>query len=311
MTTLYRFELECGTCGLLWVEKLRESLDTYEYGSQIDYLPKGFVYNSPQGYIKSASGEPDAAALAADIRQNYTMTEYGRAVKELAEPSLGNQTCHKRIWRPGLSTPDLDGEGYTDATTAFISLQADLLDLLRVIEPCTQNSTTYGHATRELLLLACTEVETIWRSILVCNNYKTTSRLSTNDYVKVLSPLQLDRWAVKLVRYPDFPTLTPFKGWDQARPTSSISWYDAYNHTKHDRIANFDQATFGAVLNAMAALFVLLAAQYGIAVPNDHFQEPAYDELRVFRLESWPKFPLREQYAFRGNSPRKYVDFLF
>jgi hypothetical protein len=42
------------------------------------------------------------------------------------------------------------------------------------------------------MLLACTEVECQWRSVLEANDYPGT-RFTTNDYVKLLSVMRLDR----------------------------------------------------------------------------------------------------------------------
>ena len=92
----------------------------------------------------------------------------------------------------------------------------------------------YGHKIRELLLLACMEVESSWTAVLKINEYG-KGRLTTQDYVKLLSPMYLDRYWVNLPSY-KYPSIKPFEGWDAEDPKPSpCHWYHAYNQTKHDR----------------------------------------------------------------------------
>jgi hypothetical protein len=113
---------------------------------------------------------------------------------------------------------------------AFIE---ELDQICRVIHPEGNNLRTYGHATRNLLILACSEVEAHWKNILEANFYKSKThdgRLNTKDYVKLLSAMRLDQYVVNLNYYPWLPTVAPFDGWTNTCATKSIPWYDAYNH---------------------------------------------------------------------------------
>jgi len=77
--------------------------------------------------------------------------------------------------------------------------------------------------------------------------------------------MRLDEWGFILRNYPKtYPNeIYPFKRWDQASPTKSLLWYDAYNATKHDREDNLDKATFENVINATAGLMAMGIAQFG------------------------------------------------
>jgi hypothetical protein len=141
---------------------------------------------------------------------------------------------------------------------AFIQ---ELDQICRVIHPEGDNLRTYGHATRNLLILACTEVEAHWRTILEANCYKnkrSDGRFDTTDYVKLLSAMRLDEYVVNLNYYPWPPTVAPFDGWKNTSATKSIPWYDAYNHVKHDREGHFNEATLKHALTAVTACFVML-----------------------------------------------------
>jgi hypothetical protein len=152
-------------------------------------------------------------------------------------------TYYKRIWRPlacGGRPPNVVYQ--EKLNESFVSLRillTKLENLFETIEPNQANLSAYGHKIREIILLACMEVESSWTAVLKENGYS-SARLSTNDYVKLLKPMFLDAYELSLQSYPHFPKFTPFGGWDGSNPTTSLSWYDAYNKTKHDREENLN-----------------------------------------------------------------------
>ena len=90
-----------------------------------------------------------------------------------------------------------------------------------------------------------------------------TTRFTTNEYVKLSSPLQLGDWSIRLTMAEPFGDLSPFKTWDPAQPTASLPWYSDYNSTKHDREANLNKATLESLVNAVGSSYVMLGAQLG------------------------------------------------
>jgi hypothetical protein len=66
---------------------------------------------------------------------------------------------------------------------------------------------------------------------------------TTNDYVKLLAPLHLAEYEISLPRSADIRPIRPFCGWSSAQPAKSLSWYDGYNKTKHDRSSHFTEAS--------------------------------------------------------------------
>jgi hypothetical protein len=82
--------------------------------------------------------------------------------------------------------------------------------------------------------------------------------------MKLLTPMLLDSYQLSLQSYPHFPPFTPFGGWDAAAPTKSLTWYDAYNKTKHDREENLKFATLQNAVQAVGATVVMFHAQFGL-----------------------------------------------
>lgn len=202
---------------------------------------------------------------------------------------------HPRIWRPGNSRPPLDEiHAFTGSLASANVIMDRFRRVLRTIEPVPGNRAAFGHELRQLLILAATEVESAWRSILVANQYAggSNGRYSTNDYSRLRDPLKLPDWTVVLTMHPAYGPISPFLGWDTSRPTTSLPWYDAYNLTKHDREANLASATLEHLISAVTALFVMLAAQVG----PERLSTPPYS-LPDFFATQQPAWALAEEYV--------------
>lgn len=153
----------------------------------------------------------------------------------------------------------------TTAHRAALLLFERMSELLEVIEPVDANSNAFGHANRQLLILACTEVEAAWRGVLDANSYP-LNRWNTGDYVKLLKPMRLSEWEVKLMHSNCWPNMRPFGKWSEKSPTQSLQWYHAYNLVKHDREDQLKEASLKNVIDAMAALTIMSWACFGESV---------------------------------------------
>src|SRR6202035_1353110 len=102
------------------------------------------------------------------------------------------------------------------------------------IEPDKDGLQAYSHKTRELLILASTEVENYWKQYLILASVppQPNGNFTTNQYVRLRDSLFLREFQVNLPRYAKVDAARPFMNWDVSNPTRSIRWYDAYNKTK-------------------------------------------------------------------------------
>lgn len=191
-------------------------------------------------------------------------------------------TYHPRIWR-GIFDPNglqcynavdaraVYGSEYIRTNIAASSLFDQMQDLFKYAEPSAANMSTFGNRIRELLILTCTEVEASWRAVLERNSAAPKDRYTTGDYIRVKEPLRLSEWEVALRDYPDVGTFLPFKNWSAPDTTSTIPWYEAYNAVKHNRDTQFSQASLGNLIDAVAAVHILQAAQWGPEMYNRFF----------------------------------------
>ena len=175
------------------------------------------------------------------------------------------------VWRPGIFRYDdiREGLGTTDSdrheALQSVRLLLERLDeIFLYIEPSPASLSTYSHKTRELLILACTEVENAWaRYMREAKAVPVNGKgYTTNDYVKLLGPLYLDEFQLTLKAFPAIASSRPFQGWTAAQPTKSLIWYDGYNLTKHDRKTHFDKAMLKSCIDAVAANLALFSARF-------------------------------------------------
>jgi hypothetical protein len=203
-------------------------------------------------------------------------------VGQCEEPASAPGMYFPRVYR-GPEHPPIDRGARTATMRAARSLFARLREIFQVVEPTADHHKVYGHDLRQLLILACTEVESSWRAILTANGYP-GERWTTMDYVKLLEPMKLDSYALTLATHPEYGVLTPFEGWDVNDPTRSLRWYDAYNATKHNREAELNRATLRAVIHALAAVHVMTVAQFGFdEVERSDFHPDEFNFERSWR----------------------------
>jgi hypothetical protein len=208
---------------------------------------------------------------------------------DLVAPTVGAGEYHPRVWRTGvdierIGEPVLQVEdtpfrgSFVNSLEQIEGLFDGLLSIFRVVHPAANNVRAYGGAIRDIIILACTEVEAQWKAVLEANGVGPSAfYFKTQDYVKLLPVLKLDGYEVGLIRYPEITAISPFAGWDPAKPTQSLPWYEAYNQMKHDREANFDQASLQHAIYAVAACVVMLAAQFGAEALRRHHLKPIFE----------------------------------
>jgi hypothetical protein len=158
-------------------------------------------------------------------------------------------------------------------TRGFLILQQDIKNLFEYIEPAEVNLKTYSYRIHELLMRTCIEIEANFKAILRENIYTPSFRSGSktgqqrteefwniNDYIKINKTHHLDNYFVEFPFWRgDKNRYQPFVEW---QTNSSLSWYQAYNETKHDKNEKFELANFENLINAFSGLFVLLSSQF-------------------------------------------------
>jgi hypothetical protein len=199
-------------------------------------------------------------------------------------------------WSPGAQT---DTDAIAIARGQLTALTRQLDRICQTVQPTPTTFGTFGHDIRNLLILACTEIESHWRGVLVANGVKgggaKGDHFTRRDYVALKGAMRLDEYAVDFPNYPWLAPVRPFAGWDTTgSPARPLEWYDAYNAVKHNREAEFERATLGHAFDAVTACAIMMAAQVGLSAGLGQRSEVQ----AFFRLATVPAWPLSEVYIY-------------
>jgi hypothetical protein len=202
--------------------------------------------------------------------ENWVVKVFGATNIENSSIDIG--CTIEGIWRPGLYFQDeiynglnVDKFEQRASEQALRILIEKLDDLLLYIEPEGSGLLAYGHKTRELLIIACTEVENQWKSLIDKSGATPINgrTYTTQDYVRLYSKAHLGEYRIHLRNYNSIPPIIPFCGWSSTNPTQSLSWYDSYNKTKHDRDTSFSESSLHNVLQAVVANIAMFCVRFG------------------------------------------------
>jgi len=227
------------------------------------------IYGRAQGLWVLSTGLTASEPTRGQSLATWIQSVFGGTDQEPMQTAPGEVITG--VWRPGLyfkkeihQALQLDEYTQRSAEQSLRILIEKLDEVLLYIDPSPTGLNTYSHKCRELLILACTEVENLWAQYMRIANASPTARtFTTNDYVKLLTPLHLREYSItcKLIR--NSYSVAPFAQWNASSPTQSLSWYNAYNKTKHDREQYFSEATLENCIHAIAAVIVMFTVRHG------------------------------------------------
>jgi len=202
---------------------------------------------------------------------------------------------------------------------AFLILQNDLHKIFEYIEPADDNLGCYSFRIHELFFRACVEVEANCRAILKENGYSegNINYWNMNDYKKIERSHRLSSYTVRLPVWDGTKDVRkPFEPWSQ---NDSLTWYEAYNSTKHDRHSTFEKASFENMIDAISGLIVLLSSQF--LDEEYEYETPVMGLNRKAICDNWnltigsyfqikypDDWPEEERYDFNWNEINKEDD---
>jgi len=250
-----------------WVSNLHESQALgYAYETQSHFV---HFYGKNQG-LNVISVGLTAVEEKKGLLSDWVKRVFGAANIKPLSMSIGETI--ESVWRPSLYYSDdiedaINVDPFEQRSTeqALRILIEKLDEILLYLEPDMNGLKAFGHKSRELLILACTEIENLWTSIFKKSGIQPQNgRLyTTHDYIKLLSKACLNEFEIIYRNYDGLRAFQPFLNWTADQPTQSLAWYDAYNKTKHDRASFFYLATLENVMEAVAANVAMFCAKYG------------------------------------------------
>ena len=148
----------------------------------------------------------------------------------------------------------------------YLYLEEKVMDTEKFVTFCRSNRQTYSNAFEELLVVICTEIETVFKERLqidkgsiICFFEKLLNEISAEELNKIVIVKLCN---IGLMPFNDLSYLVSanmnkndkLKGFDASK---HLKWWKAYNNIKHNKLKYKEQANLENVLNALAALFIL------------------------------------------------------
>ena len=151
----------------------------------------------------------------------------------------------------------------------YLSIEKMMTNTSQYVCPSKQNKNTYSDEFMKIILLSCSEIDSILKVICKENNvilkdkdynmYEYARVLEKQDGIKdrAFSPVcdtsSRDKFFVCL----------PFKNLDSQKPYAGLSWWEAYQKLKHNRVENAIIGNLENAVYAITAHFVLLRLLMG------------------------------------------------
>lgn len=141
----------------------------------------------------------------------------------------------------------------------LLAIERDLEVLSRYVEFDQRNYACFSIEMARILLSAGAETDVVCKQI--CKAANPLSKADKIHQYRKEVTANFPNIAAFGVRIPRFELeLMP---WDEWRKKNGVPfWWTAYNKTKHERAAEYDQANLKNVLNAVAGLFVAVLHLY-------------------------------------------------
>lgn len=175
--THYRFRLKNGLIGTAIFDHSATS-----YAIDFDLGVRRSLsgdYNCPTlCFSREAAAVDDHERMRRVLRASGVRYHEKWVLEEMTVPSAPPGTYYPRIWRQtsGPAPRETYGPSFTGNLVAYWNLERDLQGVLKTLEPDPHNDKAYGHQIRNLLILACTEVEQLLKQVLRDNGYSVHAR---------------------------------------------------------------------------------------------------------------------------------------
>jgi len=134
----------------------------------------------------------------------------------------------------------------------FLALEKEFDNSLRFVEYTEQHKNVYSFEFARLLLLTCSELDTLFK--IICQSLDPNSKAdSISQYFEPIST-KYDIFSEEVIIKRYSIEIKPFETWSTE---NSPTWWTSYNKVKHRRHEEFHQANLVNTLHSLAGLFVL------------------------------------------------------
>lgn len=133
----------------------------------------------------------------------------------------------------------------------FEELESRLIECLSYIPFIENNKQVISPKFIPIILEACSLIDSVFKN----SKGQKGKKHDLKGYTKLVEHHLYLEEAISIFLNPPLRFLTPFDNWTKAAPT----WWAAYNKLKHDRLDNYDAATYENAILAMSGLHQVIS----------------------------------------------------
>lgn len=133
----------------------------------------------------------------------------------------------------------------------FEELESRLIECLSYIPFIENNKQVISPKFIPIILEACSLIDSVFKN----SKGQKGKKHDLKSYTKLVEQHLYLEEAISIFLNPPLRFLTPFESWTKAAP----SWWTAYNKLKHDRLDNYDAATYENAILAMSGLHQVIS----------------------------------------------------
>jgi hypothetical protein len=133
----------------------------------------------------------------------------------------------------------------------FEELESRLIECLSFIPFIQNNKQVISPKFIPIILESCSLIDSVFKSF----ERQKGNRYDFKSHTTLVEPHLCLEEATTIFLNPPLRFLTPFSSWTTAAP----SWWAAYNKLKHDRLANYEAATYENAILAMSGLHQVIS----------------------------------------------------
>lgn len=136
----------------------------------------------------------------------------------------------------------------------YLILEEKFLNTLNYVELAENNMSTYSNEFAHLIQAVGAELDAFFKEYC---EFNLNDRKTIADYAKYILKNDSDITKQEIDAQDYDVSFVPFKGWDIAKASQTLTWWEAFIQIKHSRILNIERASLENTMQILGALYFL------------------------------------------------------
>lgn len=146
----------------------------------------------------------------------------------------------------------------------YLSIEKMLANTIQFVSPSEENENTYSDEFTKIILLSCSEIDSILKLLCKLNNIILTDReYNMKNYAKMLEKdtfIKHESYGPEYVSTinESFLLVTPFKDINSKIKYAGLEWWKDYQSLKHNRMENAKKGNLKNSIFSVSAHYILM-----------------------------------------------------